>query len=173
MEMLNPKIEEELNNQINEEVYSAYLYLSMSAHFESVGLKGFARWMHVQYREETDHAMKLYNYIHERGGRVRLQAIKEPPHEWKSPLHAFEETLKHEKHITERINCLVDLAEKEKDRATFNVLQWYIDEQVEEEANDEEILSKLRMIGDNPQGIFLIDQELAQRKYTPLVQEYQ
>ena len=169
--MLNPKIEEELNNQINEELYSSYLYLSMSAYFESINLRGFANWMFVQYKEEMDHAMKIYRYIHERGGRVKLQAIKEPPHEWKSPLHAFEETLKHEKHITERINFLVDLAEKEKDRATFNFLQWYVDEQVEEEANDEEIIGKLKMVGESPNGLFMLDRELAQRKYTPLVQE--
>lgn len=166
--MIDKEIEEAINRQINEEMYSSYLYLSMSAYFEHAGLKGFANWMYVQYREEMDHAMKFYRYINERGGKVKLYEIKEPPNEWKSPLHAFEETLKHEKHITECINELVDLAEKKKDRATFNLLQWYIDEQVEEEANDEEIINQLKLIGDNGQGLLMLDRELAQRAYTPL-----
>ena len=163
--MIDKEIEDEINKQINEEMYSAYLYMSMSAHFESAGLKGFANWMYVQYQEEMDHAMKFYRYLHERGGTVRLYGIKEPPHEWNSPLHAFEETLKHEKHITERINFLVDLAESKKDRATFNLLQWYIDEQVEEEANDEEIINQLRLIGESGQGLLMLDRELGQRTY--------
>lgn len=169
--MIDKEMEEAINQQINEEMYSAYLYLSMSAHFENIGLKGFANWMYVQYQEEMDHAMKLYRYLMERGGQVRLYAIKEPPHEWKSPLDAFEQTLSHEKHITACINDLVDLAEKKKDRATFNLLQWYINEQVEEEANDEEILQQLKFIGDNGQGLLMLDRELGQRRYTPLVTE--
>ncbi len=169
--MIDKEIEEAINRQINEEMYSSYLYLSMSAYFESLGLKGFANWMYVQYQEEKDHAMKFYRYLIERGGRVKLYAIKEPPHEWNSPLHAFEETLKHERHITKCINDLVDLVEKKKDRATFNLLQWYVDEQVEEEANDEEIIQKLKMIGDNPQGLLMLDRELAARTYTPLADE--
>ncbi len=168
--MIDKDVEEELNKQINEEMYSAYLYLSMSAYFENIGLKGFANWMYVQYQEEMGHAMKFYRYVQERGGKVRLYAIKEPPHEWKSPLDAFEQTLKHEKHITECINNLVDLAEKKKDRATFNLLQWYIDEQVEEEANDEEIIAQLKLIGDNGQGLLMLDRELGQRTYTPINQ---
>ncbi len=169
--MIDKEMEEAINKQINEEMYSAYLYLSMSAYFEKIGLKGFANWMHVQYKEEMDHAMKFYRYLIERGGTVRLYGIKEPPHEWKSPLDAFEQTLEHEKHITKCINYLVDLAEKKKDRATFNMLQWYIDEQVEEEANDEEIIARLKLIGDSPQGIFMLDRELAQRTYVPLASE--
>ncbi len=169
--MIDKEIEEAINKQINEEMYSAYLYLSMSAYFESLGLKGFANWMYVQYQEEMDHAMKFYRYLIERGGRVKLYPIKEPPHEWNSPLHAFEETLKHERHITECINNLVDLAEKKKDRATFNLLQWYVDEQVEEEANDEEIIQMLKMIGDKGQGLLMLDRELAKRTYVPLVNE--
>ena len=155
---------EALNKQINEELYSSYLYLSMSAWFDNIGLKGFANWMKVQAKEELGHAMKFYNYIISRGGRVQLHEIKAPPHEWQSPLHAFEETLKHEKHITECINKLVELAEEEKDRATFNMLQWFVDEQVEEEANDEEIIVKLKMI-EGSNGIFMLDNQLAQRKY--------
>ena len=169
--MIDKEIEEAINRQINEEMYSSYLYLSMAAYFENMGLRGFANWMFVQFQEEKDHAMKFYRYLIERGGRVKLYEIKEPPHEWDSPLHAFEETLKHEKHITQCINDLVDLAEKKKDRATFNLLQWYVDEQVEEEANDEEIIQKLKMIGDNPQGLLMLDRELAARTYAPLVNE--
>ena len=169
--MIDKEIEEAINKQINEEMYSAYLYLSMAAYFEHIGLKGFANWMYVQHKEERDHAMKFYRYLIERGGKVKLYAIKEPPQEWNSPLHAFEETLKHERHITECINKLVDLAEKKKDRATFNLLQWYVDEQVEEEANDEEIIQMLKMVGDKGNGLFMIDRELAKRSYTPLVNE--
>ena len=169
--MIDEGIQEAINRQINEEMYSSYLYLSMSAWFESTGLKGFANWMMVQYKEEMDHAMKFYNYIISRGGKVNLFEIKEPPHEWNSPLHAFEETLKHEKHITKCINDLVELAEEKKDRATFNLLQWFVDEQVEEEANDEEIINKLRMVGESGNGIFMLDRELANRIYTPLEEE--
>ena len=168
--MIDREMEEAINRQINEEMYSAYLYMSMSAYFEEQGLNGFANWMYVQYQEEMDHAMKFYRYLHERGGNVRLYAIKEPPHEWKSPLDAFEQTLKHEQHITKCINELVDLAEKIKDRPTFNLLQWYIDEQVEEEANDEELINQLKLIGDNGQGLLMLDRELAQRAYTPIQQ---
>jgi len=162
--MIGERMLEALNKQINEELYSSYLYLSMSAWFDNIGLKGFANWMKVQAKEELGHAMKFYNYIISRGGRVCLHEIKAPPHEWQSPLHAFEKTLKHEKHITECINKLVELAEEEKDRATFNMLQWFVDEQVEEEANDEEIIAKLKMI-EGSNEIFMLDNQLAQRKY--------
>ncbi|MDI3473263.1 MAG: ferritin [Thermotogaceae bacterium] len=162
--MLNEKMIEALNKQINEEFYSAYLYLSMSAYFDSINLKGFAHWMMVQYKEEVEHGMKIYRYLQSQGAEVKLFAIKEPPQKWNSPLHAFEETLKHEQHITECINKLVDLAEELKDRATFNFLQWYIDEQVEEEENDREIIEKLKLVGDNTNGLFMIDRILAQRQ---------
>ncbi|MCD6545757.1 MAG: ferritin [Thermotogae bacterium] len=169
--MLKEKMADALNKQINEELYSAYLYLSMSAYFDSIGLKGFANWMMVQYKEEMDHAMKIYNYLLSQGESVKLLSLKEPPHKWDSPLHAFEETLKHEQHITQCINDLVDLAEELKDRPTYNFLQWYIDEQVEEEENDREIINKLKLIGDSHNGLFMLDRELAQRKYVPLIQE--
>ena len=171
--MLKKEMEDALNEQINEEFFSAYLYLSMHAYFESLGLKGFANWMMVQYKEEVDHGMKIINYLHSQGARVKLYAIKEPQHEWNSPLDAFEATLKHEQHITQCINDLVDLAEKLKDRATYNFLQWYVDEQVEEEENDREIIDKLNFIGENTNGLFMLDKELAGRKYTPLIQEEQ
>ncbi|AEA33390.1 ferritin [Hippea maritima] len=167
--MISKRMEEALNNQINEELYSAYLYLSMSAWFDSIGLKGFANWMMVQYKEETDHAMKLFNYLARQGAKIELKAIAEPPKEWKSPLHAMEETLKHEQHITKCINELVDLAEKLKDRATYNMLQWFVDEQVEEEENDRDIIDKLKLVEDSKHGILLVDKELAQRQYTPEV----
>ncbi len=165
--MIDKRMEDAINKQINEELYSAYLYLSMSAWFESIGLKGFANWMMVQFKEEMDHAMKFYNYLNSQGATVKLMAIKEPPHEWESPLHAFEETLKHEQHITKCINELVDLAEELKDRATYNMLQWFINEQVEEEENDREIIDMLKMVEGSKHGIFMIDKELGQRQYTP------
>ena len=166
--MLKEKMIEALNKQLNEEFYSAYLYLSMSAFFESLGLKGFANWMMVQHKEETDHAMKIYNYLISQGADVQLLSIKEPPNKWESPIHVFEDTLKHEQYITSCINELVDLAEELKDRATYNFLQWFIDEQVEEEENVRDILNKLKLIGNNTNGLFMMDRELGQRQYVPL-----
>ncbi len=162
--MLNEKMLNALNKQIQEEFYSAYLYLSMSSWFDSIGLKGFSHWMKVQFEEEMEHGMKIYQYIQAHGEKVELLEIAKPPAKWDSPLHAFKETLKHEQHITKCINDLVDLAEELKDRATFNFLQWFIDEQVEEEANDMEIISKLEMIGDSHNALFMLDRELGQRK---------
>ncbi len=141
----------------------------MSAYFSKVGLKGFANWMMVQYKEEVDHGMEMYNYIISRGEDVKLQVIKEPPNTWESPLNALEETLKHEQHITERINYLVDTAEEVKDRATYNFLQWFIDEQAEEEENDREIIDKLKLIEGSKNGLFMLDKELGARIYTPLI----
>ena len=169
--MLDERMKKALTDQVNEEFYSAYLYLSMSAYFSKIGLKGFANWMMVQYKEEVDHGMKMFNYILSRGEDVKLQAIKEPPIEWESPLQVFEETLKHEQHITERINYLVDIAEEVKDRATYNFLQWFIDEQVEEEENDREIIDRLKLIGDSKNGLFMLDRDLGTRTYTPLTNE--
>jgi ferritin len=162
--MISKKMEEAINNQINEEIYSAYLYLSMASHFAEQNLMGFQNWLFVQYHEELGHAEKFYKYLIERGGRVKLMAIKEPPDTWKSPKEAFEAVLKHEQHITSKINELVELAEAEKDRATFAMLQWFVNEQVEEEANAQEIVAKLEMVGDHKQGLLMIDHELAQRK---------
>ena len=169
--MLNEKMKKALTDQVNEEFYSAYLYLSMSAYFSKIGLKGFASWMMVQYKEETDHGMKMFNYLIARGEDVKLQEIKEPPSDWDSPLQVFEETLKHEQHITERINYLIDIAEEVKDRATYNFLQWFIDEQVEEEENDREIIDKLKLIEGSKNGLFMLDKELGARTYTPLTNE--
>ncbi len=169
--MLKDKMKDALIKQVNEEFYSSYLYLSMSAYFDSIGLKGFANWMMVQYKEETEHGMKIYNYLLSQGADIELFQINKPPSKWDSPLHAFEETLKHEQHITECINNLVDLAEELKDRATYNFLQWFIDEQVEEEENDREIIDKLKLIGDSKNGLFMLDKDLSQRVYMPSVTE--
>lgn len=162
--MISKKMEEAINRQINEEMYSAYLYLSMAAYFAELNLMGFHHWLFVQYHEELEHAEKFYKYLIERGGKVSLLAIKEPDRTWKSPKEAFEAVLKHEQHITGKINELVDLAEAEKDRATFAMLQWFVNEQVEEEAHAQEIVAKLEMIGDHKQGLLMLDHELAQRK---------
>ncbi|NPV83454.1 MAG: ferritin [Candidatus Aminicenantes bacterium] len=162
--MISKKMEEAINKQINEEMYSAYLYLSMAGYFAEQNLMGFHNWLYVQYHEELVHAEKFYKYLVERGGQVRLAAIKEPEHTWKGPRDAFEAVLKHERHITGRINELVDMAEAEKDRASFAMLQWFVNEQVEEEANAQDILAKLEMVGDHKQGLLMIDRALAERK---------
>lgn len=162
--MISPKMEEALNKQINEELYSAYLYLSMAGYFAENNLMGFFNWLFVQYHEELAHAEKIYKYLIERGGKVKLMAIKQPESTWKNPKEAFAAVLNHEKYITGKINELAELAENEKDRATMGFLQWYINEQVEEEANAQAILAKLEMIGDQPAGLLMIDRELGQRK---------
>ena len=163
--MIKDTILEALNKQINAELYSAYLYLSMSAYFESINLKGFANWMMVQAKEEVTHAMRIYDYVVERGGRVKLTAIEQPPTEWKSPLDAFEAAYNHEVKVTQMINELVDLALKEKDHATYNMLQWFVNEQVEEEASADEIVQKLKLVGNERSALFMVDRELAQRKF--------
>jgi len=165
--MLNEKIEKALNNQINEELFSAYLYLSMSAWFESINLKGFANWMMIQNQEEQLHAMKIFSFINERGGTVKLEGIKEPQLKWDSPLAAFEAAYKHEQHITGCINDLYHLAVEEKDRATQIFLEWFVTEQVEEEANADEIVQNLKLIGNAGHGVFMLDREMAQRVFNP------
>lgn len=165
MTSISDRMVEALNRQINAEIYSAYLYLSMAAYFDSLGLKGFANWMRVQWQEELTHAMKLYDYVVERGGRVRLYAIEEPPGDWGSPLAVFEHTYEHEVNVTKRIHELVELAMEEKDYATYNMLQWFVAEQVEEEANASEIVDKLRLIGSDGRGLLMLDRELAARQF--------
>ena len=161
--MIKEIIQEALNEQINKEFYSAYLYLSMSANFGTQGLRGFASWMTMQAQEELMHAMKLYNYILERGGTVTLLAIDKPPSKWDSPLAVFENSYRHEQMVTGLINELVNLAIAEKDHATTNMLQWFVNEQVEEEASADAVLQKLRLIGDDKSSLFLLDQEVGQR----------
>lgn len=161
--MLKPKIEKALNNQLNKELYSSYLYLSMSAYFESINLTGMANWMKIQSDEEYIHARKFYEYINEAGGRVTLDTIDKPKTEWKNVIDVFEETLEHEIHITEKINDLVSLALDEKDHATNSFLQWFVDEQVEEISVADQILNDVKMVAENKNGLFLIDRELKGR----------
>jgi len=165
--MLSPKMQDALNAQINAEYYSSYLYLSMAAHVEAGNLKGFGNWMRVQAQEEMVHAMKFFDFILERGGKVSLQPVEGPPTQWGSPLAIFEATLEHEQHVTSLINKLVDLARSESDHATDNFLQWFVAEQVEEEASADEVLQQLKLMQDAPGGLFLMDRELAQRIFTP------
>ncbi len=162
--MLTEKLEKELNKQINKELYSAYLYTSMGAYFVSENLTGFAHWMHMQAQEELSHAQKLYDFINERSGRVILEQISRPPTEWGSSLETFEDALKHENFITGSINDLVNIALEEKDHATHIFLQWFVTEQVEEEASVMDIINKLKLMKDAPGAIFMLDRELGQRQ---------
>ncbi|OGH97689.1 MAG: ferritin [Candidatus Melainabacteria bacterium GWA2_34_9] len=161
--MLKSRIEQELNKQLNKEFFSAYLYMSMAAYFQSVDLLGFANWITVQAKEEMLHAEKIYNFIHERNGKVVLEQLEKPQTEWDSPLAAFENSLSHEIFITDSINELVNIALEEKDHATNIFLQWFVTEQVEEESNATEIIRKIKLMKDAPGGMFLLDKELATR----------
>ena len=165
--MIGEKIETAFNEQINWELYSAYLYLSMSAYFLSINLNGFANWMRIQALEEVTHAMKFFDFINERSGRVTLLETKAPPKEWESPLAAFEDAYEHECFVSSRINDLVNLSLDQKDHASNNFLQWFVSEQVEEEASVDEMAQKLKIIGGDGGGLFMLDQELAQRVFTP------
>jgi ferritin len=162
--MASDNMLKQLNTQINAELYSSYLYLAMSAYFESKNLSGCAQWMALQSQEEYMHAMKFYNFVNEINGRVILEAIEKPVSEWDSPVAVFEATLAHEKHVTSLINNLVDLALAEKDHATNNFLSFFVGEQVEEESVASDILEKFKMIGDNLQGLYLLDKELGGRQ---------
>jgi len=161
--MVSKKMLDTLNNHLNEEFYSSYLYLSMAAYFEDKNLNGFAHWFKMQSQEEYGHGMKFYGYINQVRGKVNLKAIKAPKTNWKSIMEVFKETFKHEQHITGLINKLIGQAMQEKDYATNNFLQWFITEQVEEEATVEEIINKLEMIGDAKSGLFMLDRELGAR----------
>ncbi len=165
--MISKKIEAALNGQVNAELYSSYLYLSMEAFFRSKNLTGFANWMMVQTQEEMAHVMKIYGFIDERGGRIQLKAIQGPTTEWDSPLAVFEAVLEHEQKVTGLINDLVDLAIKEKDHATNSFLQWFVSEQVEEEASADAAIQQLKMVESAPGGMFMFDRELGQRIFTP------
>jgi ferritin len=162
--MLSDKMQDALNKQINAELYSSYIYLAMSAYFESINLSGFAHWMRVQSREEMGHAMKIYGYIHGRRGRVTLQAIDTPPAEWDSPLVAFEAAFNHEVTVTGMIDKLVKLAASEGDEATGIFLQWFVTEQLEEEASADKVVQQLKLIGDRDYLLLTIDRVLAQRE---------
>jgi len=163
MTMIPRKIEAAINDQINFELYSAYIYLAMAAHLRFKGLNGFANWMQIQAQEETVHGMGFYNFIIDRGGKVALKAIAQPKSEWKSALAAFENVLAHEEIVTSRINNIAALAEAEKDYATRNFMQWYISEQVEEEANANEIINELKLAEDSKEALLMLDREKAQR----------
>ena len=162
--MLSKAVQDAINEQIKNELYSAYLYLSMSAHFEANNLPGFARWMRLQAQEEQGHAVKFFDYMHDRGGVVRLQAIDQPPAEWKSSLALFEQVLEHEQLVTGMIHRLYELAAKENDYATGIMLQWFITEQVEEEAQTYRIAQQLKLAGNERTALLLLDRELAQRR---------
>ena len=160
---LGKNLENALNEQIREELASAYIYLSMAAYLETLNLSGFAHWMRAQSNEEMEHAMKFFAHINERGGRVVLHAIEQPPIDFEGPTDIFEQALKHEQYISSRIIDLYKLAEKEGEYASFSLLQWFVDEQVEEEESATEVLEYLRLIGDKGQGLLMLDRQLAQR----------
>jgi ferritin len=161
--MVSEKMTKALNSQINAELYSSYLYLAMAAYFESQSFNGFASWMQKQSNEEYGHAMKIYKYLVETGGRVFLEAIEKPKFEWKSCQEVFEESLKHEIYITNRINDLVNLAIEEKDHATNIFLHWFVTEQVEEVASVDQIVNKFKLVGDNKTALYMLDKELGSR----------
>ena len=161
--MLNKKVEKALNDQINAELYSSYLYLSMSSDLNGKGLSGFAHWMKIQAQEELYHAMKMYDYVIERGGTPALGVIDAPPNKWKSPLELFKAAYKHEVKVTGIINKIVDLSIKEKDHATNTFFQWFVKEQVEEEASADEIVQKLKLVGSSGNALFVLDKEMGTR----------
>ena len=165
--MLNKKIEAAFNEQMNAEMYSSYLYLSMSAYFESTGMAGFANWMRIQAQEEMVHALKFFDHINERGGRVTLKAIDGPETDWASAAAAFEHVYEHEQKVTGLINDLMNLSIEEKDHASRSFLQWFVDEQVEEEDSASTVLDRLKLLGDSGDGLFMMDREMGQRVFTP------
>lgn len=162
--MLSKSMEEALNRQINREFYSSYLYLAMSASCESMNMRGFAHWLKVQAKEEHAHAMKIYDYVIVRGGRIALEPIEAPRGKWTSVGKIFEEVYAHEQKVTGMINNLVDLAINEKDHASFEMLQWFVKEQVEEEAQSGEILSQIKIVGDVVGHLFYMDHHLGKRE---------
>lgn len=163
--MINEKVGKVLNEQVNKEFYSAYLYLAMSAYFSDLGLLGFANWMRVQAQEEQAHAMLMYDFLIDRGEKVVLTAIDAPVTNWSGPLSVMEEVLTHEVYVTSLINNIYTVAEEVKDRATMSYMNWFIDEQVEEEANAQDIISKLKLIGDDKSALYLLDKDLAARVF--------
>jgi len=163
--MVNQKIEKIINEQINAEMYSSYLYLAMSSYCANLGLAGFANWLKIQAKEELSHADFMFNYLIERNGRVVLDTIEKPPLDWKNVIDIFEETFKHEQYISSRINNILTVALEENDHATASFFKWFIDEQVEEEATAADVLSKLKLTKAEGAALFFMDQELAKRVY--------
>jgi len=164
--MISKKMAEAINAQMVREMYSAYLYMQMSAFSNNLGLKGFANWLMVQYHEEMFHAMKMFEYLQRQAYAVKIGTIDEPPTKWETPLHMFEKVLEHEQKVTKWINELVDQAIAEKDHASHIFLQWYVTEQIEEEENDNDIIAQLKLIKDNVQGLMMLDKDLAARMTT-------
>lgn len=164
-QVISARMEEALNKQINAELYSAYLYLSMEAFYQGIGLPGFANWMYVQFQEEQAHARILMKYMYDRGGRVKLMPVDGPETEWDSPSAPFDHVARHEAHVTSLINNLVNLATEEKDHATVSMLKWFVDEQVEEEKNAADIVAQLKLMADAPGGLYMLDQKLATRVF--------
>ena len=162
--MISKTMEQALNKQVNRELYSAYLYLAMSSYFESVNMKGFAKWMRIQAKEEQVHASKIYDYIIARGGTVTLLDIEAPKAKWSSAGKVFDEVYAHEQKVTAMIHGLVDLAIKEKDHASFEMLQWFVKEQVEEEEHASEIVNQIKIVGDVPGHLFCLDHHLGKRE---------
>ena len=161
--MIKKPLENALNEQINAEFHSAYIYLSMSSYFLSVGLGGYANWMRVQYQEELAHTTRFFDYVNERGGRVKLSPIQEVQVDFSGIVDVFEKTLEHEQIVTGMIDHLMDLSIQESDHATKSFLQWFVDEQVEEEANVEQILNNLKLINGEGQGLLMMDREMQTR----------
>jgi len=164
--MLDQTMEEALNKQVNRELFAGYLYLSAATYYQSVDLPGFANWMEVQYREEVTHAQRIYNYIHERGGRVRLQPIEGPPTDWENPGQPLEAAYGHEQKVTAWINDLMNMAIELRDHATVNFLQWFVEEQVEEEDNTSALVNRYKL-AEGGNGLFMMDKELGARMYRP------
>lgn len=157
-------IQKAINEQINAELYSAYLYLSMAAYLDKISLSGFSHWMKMQANEEVSHAMKFYHFVYERGGSVHLKAIDQPPADFKSPLNLASHVLEHEKKVTGLIHKLYELAQAEKDYAFESLLKWFIDEQVEEEDNATHLVEKIKLAGEKGPGLFMFDKELGKRE---------
>lgn len=163
--MINEKLQEAFNDQINKELYSEYLYLAMKTKFMEWNLQGFVNWFNVQVQEEHAHGMGMFDYLDERGGNIDLRAIDKPEVKGNTPLEIFEHVLEHEQYVTSRINHLADVAEEVKDRAAITFLNWYIKEQVEEEANVGGLLATLKLIGDDKKALLMLDKDLAARTF--------
>lgn len=169
--MLSPKLTEALNDQISFEIHSALIYKAMQAYFEAEDLPGMANWMDIQFQEEMSHAEKMFHFVCDAGGRVKMLAMDEPQNEYSSPLNAFESALEHEQLVTGRINNLMDLAHEEKNHAAQIFLQWFVTEQIEEEASVSYIIAQLKRVKEDGRGLMMIDQELAKRVFTPIAAE--
>ncbi|MBN2525813.1 MAG: ferritin [Deltaproteobacteria bacterium] len=163
--MIKQRVQDALNEQINAEIYSSYMYYSMAAWFDSISLEGFAHWLRVQALEELTHVQKITGYLTERGGRAVMKAVDGPPTDWQSPLACFEEVYAHECKVTELINNLMDVALEERDHATVSFLKWFVDEQIEEESNTDTAVQKLKLVEGNKGGLFMLDREMDARTF--------